>query len=97
MPFKLSGSANAASALDGSAMCRLRPPGQRQRNVLRFYRESTRDSKNVCDTVVAHFFKVTDKSFPRAFHAKARSHSAAAVPGGLLGRRHQCGGSDHFP
>ena len=43
------------------------------------------------------FFEVTDRLFPRAFHAKARSHSAIAVPGGLPGRRHQCGASDHFP
>ena len=32
-------------------------PAQRHRNVLRFWRKSTRESKNVCDAVVAHFLR----------------------------------------
>ena len=41
---------------------------------VRFWRESTRDTKNACDTVVAHFLLFPPTSLPRAFPAKARSH-----------------------
>ena len=39
-----------------------------------FWCENTRDGKNVCDTVVAHFLLFPPGELPRAFHTKARSH-----------------------
>ena len=41
---------------------------------MRFWCESTRDTKNACDTVVAHFLLFPPDELPRAFHTKARSH-----------------------
>ena len=41
---------------------------------VRFWCESTRDTKNVCDTVVAHFLLFPPDELPRAFPTKARSH-----------------------
>ena len=41
---------------------------------MRFWCESTRDTKNVCDTVVAHFLLFPPDELPRAFPTKARSH-----------------------
>ena len=41
---------------------------------VRFWCESTRDKKNACDTVVAHFLLFPPGELPRAFPTKARSH-----------------------
>ena len=41
---------------------------------VRFWCESTRDTKNACDTVVAHFLLFPPNELPRAFPTKARSH-----------------------
>jgi hypothetical protein len=41
---------------------------------VRFWRESMRDTKNACDTVVAHFLLFPPGELPRTFPAKARSH-----------------------
>ena len=46
-------------------------PALRQRNVLRFWRESTRDTKNVCDTVVAHFLGCPTDRFRAHFTPKS--------------------------
>jgi hypothetical protein len=42
---------------------------------MRFWRESSaRPGENLCDTVVANFLFLEQRSLPRAFHTKARSH-----------------------
>ena len=46
--------------------------GDKARGV-RFWCESTRDTKNLCDTVVANFLLRPPNELPRAFHTKARS------------------------
>jgi hypothetical protein len=59
---------------------------RRQRNVLRFWCESSaRLGKNLCDTLVANFLFDDPRVLPRAFPTKARSHFTIAAPLGLLG------------
>ena len=60
---------------------------------MRFWCESTRDTKNVCDTVVAHFLLFPPDELPRAFPTKARSHFPITALGecrcARLARQHE--------
>ena len=58
---------------------------------VRFWCESTRDTKNVCDTVVAHFLLLPPDELPRTFPTKARSHFPITALNGVFVQRRSNG------